>query len=143
MIRGINHLGIAVASLDDAVEHYGTLLDRDPDSVAELPERGVRLCVFRVGGTEIELVEPLGPRGDSLRRFLEKRGEGIHHVCLDVDDVELELERLQHEGFTAVGPPREGALGRRVAFLRPTRGLLVELAEPGQGEPSALEDAPD
>ena len=143
MIRGIRHLGIAVTSLDEAVQHYAVLLDRDPDAVDELPQRGVRLCTFRVGDTEIELVEPLGPQGESLRRFLQKRGEGIHHVCLEVDDLDVELGRLQREGFTAVGPPREGAFGRRVAFLHPTRGLLVELAEPGHGEPSAPEDTPD
>lgn len=143
MIRGVSHIGIAVSCLDDSIEHYRRLLGTDPDEVQELADRGVRLCVFRTGATEIELVEPIGPQGENLRRFLDKRGEGIHHVCLDVDDVDGELERLSCHGFSALGPPSQGASGKRVAFLRPARGVLVELAESGWAERPGLADTPD
>jgi methylmalonyl-CoA/ethylmalonyl-CoA epimerase len=134
VIRGIGHIGIAVSCLKDSIEHYRRVLGTDPDETQELPDRGVRLCVFRFGNTEIELIEPLGTQGESLRRFLDKRGEGIHHVSLDVDDIDSELDRLSCQGISPVGPPRPGASGTRVAFLQPSRGVLVELAEPGWGE---------
>ncbi len=142
MIRGVAHLGIAVSVMDEAIAHYRRLLDVHPGPIEDLPERGVRVCVFRVGEIEIELIAPVGPRGEAVRRFLEKRGEGIHHVCLEVDDVQVELDRLQAEGFTPVGQPGVGAAGRRVAFLRPEKGLLVELAEPSMRE-CALDQSPD
>lgn len=100
------------------------------------------MCVFRVGGTEVELVEPLGPQGESIRRFLRRRGEGIHHICLEVEDIRAELRRLQDEGFIPIDQPRRGSLGRTVAFLRPTRGVLIELVETRHAE-QPLEDKPD
>lgn len=129
MIEEINHLGIAVADLDMSLDIYRKLLGVDPECVEELPERGVRVGIFRVGSIEVELFEPLGPQGDTVRRFLAKRGDGIHHICGEVADVKKELERLEKAGFTAVGPPHQGASGRLVAFLRPINGVLVELAE--------------
>jgi methylmalonyl-CoA/ethylmalonyl-CoA epimerase len=129
MIEGITHLGIAVKDLDSAVDVYRRLLGVDQECIEELPDRGVRVAIFRVGHVEIELFEPLGPEGNTVRRFLAKRGEGIHHICGEVADLAEELERLKKAGFTPVGPPRRGAGGRLVAFLRPISGVLFELSE--------------
>jgi methylmalonyl-CoA/ethylmalonyl-CoA epimerase len=143
VIRGVSHIGIAVSCLEESVEHYKRLLGMDPNEIRDLPDHGVRLCTFHTGATEIELMEPLGPRGESLGRFLDKRGEGVHHVCLEVDDVEAELKRLSDFGLAAVGPPRPGATGRNVVFLRPSRGVLVELAESGWDARPGFADTPD
>ena len=129
MMKRVNHIGIAVADLETAVDHYQRLLGQKPERLQELPERGVRVCTFRLEELELELIEPLGSEGKTIRRFLHKRGEGIHHICLEVTDVVGELKRLKAEGFTPIGSPVKGASGRKIAFLRPERGVLVELTE--------------
>ncbi len=129
MMKKLNHLGIAVSCLEEATDHYRKLLGIEPSCVEELPERGVRVSIFRLEEIEIELFEPLGREGESIRRFLSKRGEGFHHLCLEVDDIEAELDRLNQEGFMPLGSIGKGAQGRRIAFLRPARGVLIELSE--------------
>ena len=129
MIKTISHLGIAVADLKASVAVYRNLLGVEPDRLEDLPDSGVRVALFRTGNVEIELFEPLGDKGDTIHRFLAKRGDGIHHICGEVDDLAAELKRLEEMGFTPVGPPRRGAAGRMVAFLRPINGVLFELSE--------------
>jgi len=125
----LDHLGVAVRRIDDRLGLYRDLLGLDLQQIEEVAGEGVRLALLPAGRTRIELVEPL--TDDSpVARFLAKRGEGIHHVCFEVDDLQGTLERLKEAGLQAAGAPgRPGAEGSRIAFLHPkgTGGVLIEL----------------
>lgn len=127
----IDHLGLAVRSIDGALGFYRDALGLEASDPEEVPSEGVRVCFLPVGQSRIELLEPLGP-DSPVARFLEKRGEGIHHVCFRVQDLEAALGSLEERG-AAVIPPRIriGAGGRRIAFVHPrsTGGVLIELKE--------------
>lgn len=135
----IDHIGIAVNSLGEAVPAFSALLGSNSRGEEDVPSEGVRLAFFGEGPGRIELLEPTGP-DSPVARFLEKRGQGVHHVCLAVEDLEAALDRAEQAGLRALEPRiRPGAGGRRVAFLHPgtTSGVLIELSEPGEGdEPS-------
>ncbi len=127
----LEHVAIAVEDLDAAMAVYSAVLGR-PDSGRETVEsEQVRIAFFDVGETRLELLEPTA--SDSpVGRFLERRGPGLHHIALQVEDIEAALERCRAAGMTTVGEaPRPGAAGRRVAFLHPagTGGVLLELCE--------------
>jgi methylmalonyl-CoA/ethylmalonyl-CoA epimerase len=101
-------------------------------SIEEVPTEKVRVAMLPAGRTRIELLEPTSP-DSTVGRFLEKRGEGLHHICFEVDDLDLVLRKLRTAGLTAAGAEvRPGAEGARVAFLHPkgTGGVLLELREP-------------
>jgi len=130
MIGPAHHIGIAVRDLDAAVARYrafGLTLD----STAEVPSEGVRAAFLSSGGARIELLEPL--RDDSaIARFLEKRGEGLHHLAFATTNIVSEMDRLRREGFELIdSEPRPGAHGRRVAFIHPrsAQGVLLELVQ--------------
>ena len=130
MIGPAHHIGIAVRDLDAAVARYrafGLTLD----STAEVPSEGVRAAFLSSGGARIELLEPL--RDDSvIARFLEERGEGLHHLAFATTDIVSEMARLRREGFELIdSEPRPGAHGRRVAFIHPrsAQGVLLELVQ--------------
>ena len=125
----LDHIGIAVRSLD-AVKIYEALgLEVGHTEVVET--QGVRTAFLSVGDSNLELLEPTGPES-AIAKFLEKRGEGIHHICLRVDDLESHLVRLKAEGYRLINEhPVPGAHGCRVAFLHPSagNGVLIELSE--------------
>jgi len=126
----IDHLGIAVKDLAQAERLFGTLLGGPPGGREEVPSERVRVAFFPVGESRLELLEPTGPESP-IAKALEKRGEGIHHLCLHVDDIEAEVTRLRAAGFQFVGEaPRPGSGGHRVAFIHPKSagGILVELS---------------
>ncbi len=130
MIGPVHHVGIAVRDLDAAVARYSTLGLRAgvPEDVASA---GARVVFLTSGGSLVELVAPLG-KESALGRFLEKRGEGLHHLAFEVESIAVELDRLADAGFELVDrSPRRGAQGRMVAFLHPrsTQGTLIELVE--------------
>jgi len=132
----IDHVGIAVNSIEAAVSGWSALLGGPPTGEERVESEGVRVAFFGSGHGRIELLEPLD--GDSpIARHLERRGPGVHHVCLEVPDLEATLRRAEDEGWTAIPPAiRSGAEGVRVSFLDPrtTRGVLLELREaPGAG----------
>ncbi len=125
----LDHLGIAVRSIDERIGIYRDHLGLELQGVDEVPGEGVRVAMLPAGRARIELVEPTG-EGGAVRRFLDKRGEGIHHVCFEVEDLEATLQRFKQAGFTSAGAEgRPGAEGTRVAFLHPggTGGVLIEL----------------
>ena len=127
----LEHVAIAVDDLQAAVAVYSAVLGR-PDSGREVVEsEQVRIAFFDLGDARLELLEPTA--ADSLvGRFLERRGPGLHHIALEVEDLESALERCRAAGLATVGEaPRLGACGRRIAFLHPsgTRGTLLELSE--------------
>lgn len=131
MIRGLHHVGVAVSSLDDALKTYKSALGLEPSFVKEVEDQKIRVASFRLGESSIELFEPTDPTS-TVAAFLTKRGEGMHHIALAVDDIRATLEAAQKAGATAIDrEPRIGAEGQLIAFLHPksTRGTLVELCQ--------------
>jgi methylmalonyl-CoA/ethylmalonyl-CoA epimerase len=128
----LEHVAIAVPELDAAVSVYSAVLGR-PDSGREVVEsEQVRIAFFQLGASRLELLEPTA-EDSPVGRFLERRGPGLHHIAIEVPDIESALERCRAAGLRTVGDaPRRGAGGRRVAFLHPgsTAGVLLELSEP-------------
>ena len=131
MYRKIDHLGIAVRSLNEALSLYGKAFGLHPTTVEEVADQRTRVAFIPVGESRIELLE--GTSTDShIAKFLSRRGEGIHHVCFEVDDILEELARLRAAGVRLVDEaPRSGAEGSLVAFVHPssTRGVLIELTQ--------------
>jgi methylmalonyl-CoA/ethylmalonyl-CoA epimerase len=127
----ISHLGIAVKDLASAEALFKKLLGEENVHHETVEEQGVSIASLRIGDSLIELTE--ATREDSsIAKFIDKRGEGIHHVALEVDDIESELARLKREGFQLIDEkPRHGAHGMRIAFVHPkaTNGVLIELCE--------------
>lgn len=133
--RKIDHLGIAVHDLARSEPLFQALLGVAPAGREVVASEQVEVSFFRVGESAFELLMPTSP-ASPIARALEKRGEGIHHVCLAVDDIEAEVARLRAAGFQFVGDaPRPGAGGCRVAFVHPKSagGILVELSQPPAG----------
>lgn len=125
----LDHIGVAVRSIEERVGLYRDRLGLTLKGIEEVPAEGVRVAMLPAGRTRIELVEPTGSE-TTVGRFLDKRGEGIHHLCFEVGDFEGTLKRFKEAGFAMAGAEgRPGAEGSRVAFLHPrgTGGILVEL----------------
>ncbi|MDY7040445.1 MAG: methylmalonyl-CoA epimerase [Chloroflexota bacterium] len=129
MIKKLDHIGIVVHDIGEAQQAYEAL-GLTVTHVQELPERQVRVAFLPVGDTEVELVQPT-TTGSGVARFLEKRGEGVHHICFEVEDIEATVADLKAQGMRLIDQePRQGAFGR-VAFLHPkaAHGVLIELVE--------------
>ncbi len=127
----IHHVGIAVESLRSAVPVFEKLLGRAPDSQEVIADQKVRLAVFELGGPRIELLEATSSESP-IARFIEKRGQGIHHLTLTVPNLAEALRRLEGDGVRLIDrQPRLGAGKERIAFLHPssTAGVLIELVE--------------
>jgi methylmalonyl-CoA epimerase len=130
VIKKIDHIAIVVRSIEEALQAYQGALGLELTEVEEVPEQAVRVAFLPVGESEIELVEPI-TTDSGTAKFLEKRGEGMHHICLEVDDIEATLQDLAAKGIQLIDEqPRQGAHGR-VAFLHPrsAHGVLIELVE--------------
>jgi methylmalonyl-CoA epimerase len=130
----IDHVGIVVSDTAAAIELYETMFDLRAEPSMENEREGVRLTfLYPNSGTTIELLEPT--RADTgVARYLERRGEGMHHVCFEVDDVQAEIERLRGLGYEVLDQtPRRGMHGEKLAFVHPksARGVLIELYERG------------
>ena len=129
--RQIAHIGIAVRSLDDALSFYRDQLGLEVSEIIEATDRGLRIAMLPCGEAILELMEPMGP-DSQINGFLDKRGPGIHHLCLRVDDIEGSLTHLDEAGIRLVTKsPEIGAEGYPVAFIHPkaTGGVLLELLE--------------
>ncbi len=130
MFVRIDHVGIAVKNLDDAVHVYRDILGFKVEGIHVLAERKVRVALVSAGGeTRIELLEPLG-NDSTIAKFLESHGEGIHHFAVEVKDIESVLAELKRKGVTLIDDkPRNGAEGKKIAFVHPksTNGVLLEL----------------
>ena len=128
----IDHIGIAVRDIDASCATYQDLLGAELSGREKLPGQGVEVAFLRLPGhTRVELVSPLGDDG-AVAEFLAKRGEGIHHICVQVEDIEAALAELAEHGVAVVDEvPRAGAEGSRIAFLHPAAlgGVLLELKE--------------
>lgn len=129
----ISHIAIAVRNIEDSEYLYESALGLKVIHREVVEEQGVRASMLETaaGDTTIELLEPIG-ENSPIYKFLEKRGEGIHHICFRVDDIESELERLKAQGIKLIDEgPRLGVDGTKVAFLHPKalNGVLIELTE--------------
>lgn len=130
-MKKIEHIGIAVKNLTEANSIYEALLGVPPYKTEEVESEGVATSFFRCGESKIELLE--ATKADSpIAKFIEKRGEGIHHIAFAVDDIEAEIKRLKDAGFVVLNEtPKVGADNKLVAFLHPKSscGVLVELCQ--------------
>ncbi len=131
MVKQIEHLGIAVESIDATVKTFESLLGTECYKEEEVESEGVRTAFLMVGNSKIELLEATN-EDSAIAKYLKKNRGGFHHVAFEVDDIDAELERLASEGFQLIHQtPKGGADNKRIAFLHPksTHGLLVELCQ--------------
>jgi len=127
----IHHIGIAVHDLDEAATRLGGLLGLERGQRYDLPEWEVSALFMPVGDSSLELLEP-HEEDSNVGKFLAKRGEGLHHICFEVEDIEVSLREFEEQGAKLIDPkPRPGAGGHLVAFVHPksTHGVLVELKQ--------------
>ncbi|MBI2821734.1 MAG: methylmalonyl-CoA epimerase [Acidobacteria bacterium] len=138
MIRRIGHIGLATRSLRSSLEFFQKVLGMELETVEIVEEQRVQVGLLRVGETRIELLEAID-EDSPVGRFLARHGEGFHHLTLEVDDLDAELERLKALNVKLIDPaPRQGAQGRRIAFIHPhaTGGVLIELSQPAGAAPA-------
>ena len=134
-VKAINHIGIAVRSIDAQRAFYEETLGAVFEGIEEVADQKVRVGFFRVGDVRLELLEPTDPTS-TIATFLEKRGEGLHHVAFTVEDIEARIAELKQSGLRMIDDaPRPGAHHMRIAFVHPksTFGVLTELCEPVAG----------
>ena len=127
-IERIEHIGIAVSNLEEAIAFYEKVLNLTCYAVEEVVDQKVRTAFFKVGETKIELLESTDPEGP-IGKFIEKKGEGIHHIAFAVDNIEESLSETAEKGVRLIDQtPRNGAEGLRIGFLHPknTMGVLTE-----------------
>ena len=130
-ISHIEHIGIAVKNLEESIKYYETILGLKCYSIEEVPEQKVKTAFFKVGSTKIELLESTDAEGP-IGKFIEKKGEGIHHLAFAVKDIESALTDAASKGVQLIDQkPRKGAEGLDIGFLHPkfTFGVLTELCE--------------
>ena len=133
-VRGVHHLGVAVADLDEAISTYERLFGARLEGRDELSEQGVAAASLLLGDSRIELVAPTG-EDTHVGRFLARRGPGMHHVAVETDDIEATLRRLVGEGAQLIDEtPRRGLFGLEVAFVHPSavHGVLTEVVFSGR-----------
>lgn len=130
-VVGVDHIGIAVKSIDEALKFWEDALGIKCTGREEVEEQKVITAFLPLGGTEIELLEPTSP-DSPISKFIENRGEGIHHLALRVEDIETALKELKDKGLRLIDEkPRCGAGGARIAFVHPkaTGGILLEISQ--------------
>ncbi|MFD1601277.1 methylmalonyl-CoA epimerase [Flavobacterium artemisiae] len=131
MVNKIEHIGIAVKNMDDANVLFEKMLGVPSYKMESVESEGVLTSFFQTGNNKIELLMATNPESP-IAKFLEKKGEGIHHIAFDVDDIKAEISRLKNEGFVLINEvPKKGADNKLVVFLHPknTNGVLVELCQ--------------
>lgn len=131
MIKKIEHIGIAVKDLEAANEVYTKLFGKPPYKTETVESENVSTSFFRVGESKIELLEATAPES-AIAKYIERKGEGIHHIAYAVDDIKAEMQKMREEGFNVLNEePKKGADNKLVCFLHPknTNGVLVELCQ--------------
>ncbi|HEX8358142.1 MAG TPA: methylmalonyl-CoA epimerase [Segetibacter sp.] len=127
----VEHIGIAVKNLSVSIPLFSKIFNTECYKIEEVESEKVKTAFFKKGETKVELLESVDPDG-IIERFIEKKGEGIHHIAFSVSDINVEMTRLQNEGFTLLNPtPKKGADNKLVCFLHPkeTNGVLIELCQ--------------
>ena len=133
MVKKLDHVGIVVNNLDESVPIYENILGVKPISIKDVPTQNVRAAFFEVAnGVEVELIEPLNT-DSGVARFLEKHGQGIHHICFEVDNVDRELKEMADKGINPVEMQGRIDITGKIGFLHPksTRGVLIEFTQYG------------
>jgi methylmalonyl-CoA/ethylmalonyl-CoA epimerase len=131
-VKAINHIGIAVRSIEDQRSFYEGVLGAEFEGLEDVPSQKVRVGFFRVNDVRLELLEPTDP-SSTIATFLEKRGEGLHHLAFTVENIQSRIAELQEQGLRMIDQtPRPGAHHMQIAFVHPksTFGVLTELCEP-------------
>ncbi|HIP36307.1 MAG TPA: methylmalonyl-CoA epimerase [Crocinitomix sp.] len=127
----IEHIGIAVKDIEQSDKLFKILFNKSAYKMEEVESEGVKTSFFMLGESKIELLQATNPNS-AIAKFIDKKGEGIHHIAFEVEDIEAEIERLSKEGFKLIhNIPKLGADNKRIAFLHPksTNGVLVELCQ--------------
>jgi len=130
-VNKIEHIGIAVKDIASSDELFRKLFGRAAYKMESVKSEGIKTSFFKLGPNKIELLEATSP-DSPIAKFIEKKGEGIHHIAFDVDDIEAEIARLKDEGFELINDtPKDGADNKLIAFLHPksTNGVLIELCQ--------------
>lgn len=131
MIERIEHIGIAVKDVENTLKLYASIFGLQSGEITVLEDYGLKVGSIQIGDTKLEFLESI--RQDTpIAKFIEKRGQGIHHICFQVDDIEETLKRLAKDGIELVDTtPRPGARSDKIAFIHPrsTSGILIELCE--------------
>ncbi len=131
MFKKIDHIGVAVKNLENSLHLFKNILGMEYSGEEVVEEQNVKVAFLPIGESEVELLESTSPDGN-IAKYIERRGEGIHHIAFEVDDLNIMLEKLQQKGVRLIDKePRYGAGGARIAFLHPksTNGILIELCE--------------
>ena len=131
VLKNVDHIGIAVKRLDDSIPYYTTVLGCTLLQIEEVTSENVRVAFMDAGNIKLELLEPMNEQS-AIHRFIEKRGEGIHHIAFGVQNIQDRLNELKEKGLRLVNEePKIGAGGAEVAFLHPASsfGVLVELCD--------------
>jgi methylmalonyl-CoA/ethylmalonyl-CoA epimerase len=127
----LEHIGIAVKSIDQANKLFSKLLGKEHYKVENVESEGVRTAFFELGGVKIELLESTKP-DSAIAKFIEKRGEGVHHLAFEVNDISASIRNYEQKGFEVINKePKKGADNKLISFLHPklTAGVLIELCE--------------
>ncbi len=130
-MKNIDHIGIAVKDIEKSILLFEKLLNTTCYKIEEVKDQGVKTSFFKTGDQKIELIASLGNQSP-IKSFLEKKGEGLHHIAFEVADIKSEVERLKSEGFVPIDEiPKKGADNKMVVFLQPktTDGVLIELCQ--------------
>ncbi|MCC6178046.1 MAG: methylmalonyl-CoA epimerase [Chloroflexi bacterium] len=130
MIKKLHHVAMAVDSVEDALQYYRDILGLTDITILKIKDRGLKVALIKAGVSEIELLEPT-TEDNTVRRFIERRGPGLHHICFEVDDLEAAMKEYEGKGAEWIDPvPRPGAVGL-VNFMPPSvaEGVLVEFAQ--------------
>ena len=130
-LKNIDHIAILVESIEESLKFWRDSLGLELDHIEEVPSQGAAVAFLPLGGSEVELVQPLG-EDSGLAKYLQKRGSGMHHICLEVEDIAAKLDELKKQGVRLINEEAstlEG--GRQIAFIHPksTGGVLVELVQ--------------
>jgi len=131
MVEKVEHIGIAVKNIEEANKVYEKLLGIGPYKTESVESEGVNTSFFQTGESKIELLQATKPES-AIAKFIEKKGEGIHHIAFVVKDIKAEIKRLKEEGFTIINEtPKKGADNKLVCFVHPknTQGVLIELCQ--------------
>lgn len=130
MIKKIEHIGIAIDNVGSSMAVFDKLLNKKPYKSELVSSEGVKTHFYQVGDTKIELLETIN-ESSPISKFLSKKGQGMHHLALHVDDIHQELSRLRALGFEAIGDIKKGADRKLICFLHPktTSGVLIELCQ--------------
>lgn len=129
--KKISHVAIAVKNLDEAIKTFSELTGIENFHIETVEEQKVRVAIFKIGESRIELTQPTTP-DSPVAKFIEKRGEGIHHIAFEVDDIQEEIDRINEKNFQLIdSTPRYGANNSLIAFIHPksVNGVLVELTQ--------------